>query len=42
MEDFQPRHPTIKPLYAKHKDYHPSKVGEGFFQDAFLGARHRL
>jgi hypothetical protein len=31
-----------KPLYAKHKNTHPSKVGEGFIPDAVLGARSRF
>lgn len=44
MDSFSPWHlPSItNQLYAKHQDTHPSKVGEGFFPDAVLGARSRI
>jgi|CXWL01.1.fsa_nt_gi hypothetical protein len=41
MEEFPPWHPTLKPLYAKHQDTHPSKIYEIFFSNALLGARSR-
>jgi len=42
MEEDQPWHPTIKPLYAKHKNTHLSKIGKGLFPDVVLGAGNRL
>lgn len=44
MDRFSPRHlPSItNQLYAKHQDAHPSKIGEGFFPDAVLGAGSRI
>lgn len=40
MKSFTQQHlPKItSQLYAKHKDNHPSKIGKGFFTNAFLGA----
>ena len=34
--------PYHKPLYAKHKNTHPSKIGESPFPDAVLGAGCRF
>ncbi len=38
MDSEGPPHPYPKPLYAKHKDTHPSKIGKGFFPDVILGS----
>jgi hypothetical protein len=44
MDSFSRQHlsPVTKPLYAKHKIAHLSKIHPGFLANALLGTRSRI